>query len=454
MNDPDRGRAAAPAAQRRARATATATRPRASTAAWTSCRRRSCASDSRHLAAWTERRRALAAIYSRRAADAGVGACRRSSPTPHAVLPPVRGPPSRGATRSMAALKERGVRHAHPLPDPAPPAAGVRARSADSAGDFPEAERAAASPCCRCPLPGDDGRPGRTCCGGGGATRCVAAHRLTSPCTWSRRFGDARQPRDLPAAWPRVPHCCAREDDALALDESLFLAVAAERGRLRLARRWLLAGAGPLRSVTAGGRDRGRLRRSRCSRSAAACAAPLPRPRGAIESAPALPLAVALALDARRPSTWWADATPASTSRPWASSAAPGGIEVHGPGRAVDPRGGRCTSSTGNPGAPGLHLWRASPGSRCEPSRARARVPRVLPSVPGVRRATCSSRWASAALATPPVFGVLGTLGAFFALRRLFGRRTGSARARCCSRSTSCRSGRCATPCRSRSRSS
>ena len=68
---------------------------------------------------------------------------------------------------------------------------------------------------------------------------------------------------------------------------------------------------------------------------------------------------------------------------------------------------------------------------------------------------TCSRPWAcKGALATPPVFGILGTLAVFFALRRLLGRRAGAAGRAAAGRRTWCRSGSRATRCRRRSRSS
>ena len=103
---------------------------------------------SRHLAAWTERRRALAALYLRGAARARASACPRSSPT-RARSTTCSWSATRGATRSLARAQGARRRHAHPLPDPAAPAAGLRAPRR-AAGRLPGGRarrRARSSPC-------------------------------------------------------------------------------------------------------------------------------------------------------------------------------------------------------------------------------------------------------------------------------------------------------------------
>ena len=130
------------------RATATGTRWRGSTAASTSCRPRSCAWALQHLAAWTREAAGPRGRSTCGSSGARGLACPRSSPT--------RGPvfhlfvvrhPRRDAL--MAALRERGSRHPHPLPDPAPPAARVRGprRTARRPPRGREGRAARSSPC-------------------------------------------------------------------------------------------------------------------------------------------------------------------------------------------------------------------------------------------------------------------------------------------------------------------
>ena len=159
--------AAAPPPQRRARAIATATRCWASTAGWTSSRPRSCAWASSTSPPGPKRRRALAAIYRRRARGMRASACPVEQPYARAVdhLFVVRHPRRDALWRAPRRARDRDP---HPLPDPAPPAAGLRPlgrqarRPAGGREGRPRGPLAA-------PLPGADRRPGAR--GGGGRAR-------------------------------------------------------------------------------------------------------------------------------------------------------------------------------------------------------------------------------------------------------------------------------------------
>ena len=321
VNDPDGRGAPAPAAQRRPERPLPPRGRRASTAGWTRCRPRSCASACATSPAWTERRRALAALYLRELRGRAASACPREQPYARAVyhLFVVRHP-RRDAL--AAALKERGIGTLihYPIPLHLQPAfAGARA----APGDFPVAEKAAGE-ILSLPLypemtDAQARRGGRAPCGRwpGSLTR-EHRRRRGRPCSPGSSFPASPALALLAAAAP------ARTGTALAKDEALFLAVGrrawpssawlglvlAEAGRFSLVSgRAVVAVA--CAAILVLGRRRAGARRWR------APAAPRRTP-----GRPGRRRPVPRALRAARPSTCWADATPASTSRRWASSRA------------------------------------------------------------------------------------------------------------------------------------
>ena len=210
----------------------------------------------------------------------------------------------------------------------------------------------------------------------------------------------------------------AREDDALPLDESLFLAVAvsvavsswvalllAELGRFSLVTAAAVIAGACAVALFAGRR---RLR------------APLPRPRGAIEWAPALAvLAVALALDARPTEYLVGGRDPGVYVAAMGLIGRTGGIEYTDPAvQSIPAEDGALFYR--NPGAPDF-TWARFAGFPLESPRTARVFPEFFHLFPAFGAYLFQSMGVRGALATPPVFGVLGTLGAFFVLRRLFG---------------------------------
>ncbi len=210
-----------------------------------------------------------------------------------------------------------------------------------------------------------------------------------------------------------------RTDDEPACDESLFLAVAvsvavsawvalllAELGRFSLVTAGVgIAGASAVALVL----GRGRLR------------APIPRPRRASEVLPAaVILVIALVLQARPTEYLVGGRDPGVYVATMGLIGRTGGIAYVDPVVQSIP-----LEDVGlfyrNPDSPDF-TWARFAGFPLENPRTARVIPEFFHLFPAFGAYLFQSMGVKGALATPPVFGVLGTLGAFFVLRRLFGR--------------------------------
>jgi hypothetical protein len=213
------------------------------------------------------------------------------------------------------------------------------------------------------------------------------------------------------------------EHAAVALDEALFLAV----GVSVAASAWLallLAELGRFSLVTAG----------IVLAAASACVAlvarrrlawPFPRPRSAAEVVPALAvLAVALVLQARPTEYLVGGRDPGVYVAAMGMIARTGGIAYTDPAvRAIPPED--VALFYRNPDARKRDApdftWARFAGFPLENPRSGRVFPEFFHLFPAFGAYLFQSMGVKGALATPPVFGVLGTLGVFFVLRRLFG---------------------------------
>ena len=280
-SDPELARAAAPAAQRRPERPLPPRGGRASTAASTRCRPRSCASSLRHLAGLDGAPpRAGRALPARSCAGAAVALPARAALRARR-LPPVRGAPS--AARRARARRCRSAASARSIHYPIPLHLQPRVRVAGRpAGRLPGGGEGARPRSCRCPLYPE-------------MTDDAGAPRWPPPCGSARRArvsaGAAPcSPRPRPVLAAAVlflvpglrvpgPARAARSARRCALDEALFLAVAVSVAPSA----WvgLRAGrSGPLLAAARGGAARAAsgvaaARRGRRGR----LRLPLPRPR-------------------------------------------------------------------------------------------------------------------------------------------------------------------------------
>ena len=208
------------------------------------------------------------------------------------------------------------------------------------------------------------------------------------------------------------------EDEDVAFDESLFLAVAvsvgvsswlglvlAEAGRFSLVTAGLLIAGGSAAALWIGRR---RLR------------SPFPRLRTGLDIAPALAvLAVALFLDARPTEYLLGGRDPGVYVAAMGMIGRTGGIEYTDPVVQSIP-----IEDVGliyrNPDSPDF-TWARFAGFPLESPRTARVFPEFFHLFPAFGAFLFQSMGVKGALATPPIFGVLGTLGAFFLLRRLFG---------------------------------
>lgn len=213
-----------------------------------------------------------------------------------------------------------------------------------------------------------------------------------------------------------------RQRDALRLDEALFLTVAvsvcfsawvalvlAEAGRFSLGRATsLLAGASLLALVL--GRRR--------------LAPPLPPLRRAADILPALLLlALALGLQARPTEYLVGGRDPGTYIAAMGLTARTGGIVYTDPGvLSIPPEDVELFYR--NPGNPD-YSWGRFLGFPLENPRSGRVFPEFFHLFPAFGAYLFATMGVKGALATPPVFGVLGTLAAFFAFRRLFGEAVG-----------------------------
>jgi hypothetical protein len=209
-----------------------------------------------------------------------------------------------------------------------------------------------------------------------------------------------------------------RDRAALPFDESLFLAVGAsvaasswvglllaETGRFSLVgAAILIAGAAALALIV----GRRRLR------------SPFPRPRGAHEVVPALAvLAVAFVLHARPTEYLVGGRDPGVYVAAMGLIGRTGGIAYTDPTVLSIPAED-VSLFYRNPDAPDF-TWARFAGFPLENPRTARVFPEFFHLFPAFGAYLFQSMGVKGALATPPIFGVLGTLGAFFVLRRLFG---------------------------------
>jgi hypothetical protein len=209
----------------------------------------------------------------------------------------------------------------------------------------------------------------------------------------------------------------ARDEDD-ALDESAFLAVAvsvaasswvalvlAEAGRFSLVTAGLLIAAGCTVALALGRRR---------------VHAPLSRPRSAAEVVPALcVLAVSLVLHARPTEYLVGGRDPGVYVAAMGLIGRTGGIAYTDPVvQSIPPED--VSLFYRNPDAPDF-TWARFAGFPLENPRTARVFPEFFHLFPAFGAYLFQSMGVKGALATPPVFGVLGTLGAFFVLRRLFG---------------------------------
>jgi len=214
-----------------------------------------------------------------------------------------------------------------------------------------------------------------------------------------------------------------RQRELLRVDEALFLAVAVSVSFSS----WLalvLAEAGRFSLVTAATLIAG-----------AACAAlllgrrrvsnPLPPLRGASDVVPAaVVLALALGLQARPTEYLLGGRDPGTYIAAMALTARTGGIAFTDPGvLSIPPEDVELfyREAASNPD----YSWGRFMGFPLENPRSGRVFPEFFHLFPAFGAYLFASMGVKGALATPPIFGVLGTLGAYFAFRRLFGHAPG-----------------------------
>lgn len=209
-----------------------------------------------------------------------------------------------------------------------------------------------------------------------------------------------------------------RDEDGPSFDESLFLAVGvsvavsswaglmlAEVGRFSLVTAALAIAVACALALALGRR---RLR------------APLPRPRRASEVVPALVvLGVALLLQARPTEYLVGGRDPGVYVAAMGLIGRTGGIAYTDPVVQSIPAED-VTLFYRNPDSPDF-TWARFAGFPLENPRTARVIPEFFHLFPVFGAYLFQSMGVKGALATPPIFGVLGTLGAFFVLRRLFG---------------------------------
>ncbi len=208
------------------------------------------------------------------------------------------------------------------------------------------------------------------------------------------------------------------DGEELPFDESLFVCVGAsvaasswlglllaELGRFSLVTAGLLMAAGAAAALLLGRR---RLR------------APIPRPRSFRDVAPALAvLSVTLVLDTRPTEYLVGGRDPGVYVAAMGLIGRTGGIEYTDPVVQSIPAEDVALFYR-NPDAPDF-TWARFAGFPLENPRTARVFPEFFHLFPAFGAYLFQSMGVKGALATPPVFGVLGTLGAFFVLRRLFG---------------------------------
>jgi hypothetical protein len=210
----------------------------------------------------------------------------------------------------------------------------------------------------------------------------------------------------------------AREREALELDEALFLTVAtsvcvAAWTGLLLAELGLFSVVRAALVLLAAAAAVGVVWRRRLG-------APWPRPRGAAALVPAaLVLAAALALQARPTEYLVGGRDPGVYVSTMALIARTGGIAYVDPGVLAIP-GQDVELFYRNPDAPDFS-WGRFMGVPLESPKSGRVVPEFFHLFPAFGAYLFQAMGVKGALATPPVFGVLGTLAVYFALRRLLG---------------------------------
>jgi hypothetical protein len=209
-----------------------------------------------------------------------------------------------------------------------------------------------------------------------------------------------------------------RQDAEVPFDEALFLAVAvsvassawlalllAELGRFSLVTGGVVVAAAVAIAALLG--------RRRLAR-------PFPRPRGAVDVLPAAAvLLVALVLQARPTEYLVGGRDPGVYVSAMALIGRTGGIAYTDPAVLAIPRDDVALFYR-NPGAPDF-TWARFAGFPLESPESGRVFPEFFHLFPAFGAYLFQSMGVKGALATPPVFGVLGTLGVFFVLRRLFG---------------------------------
>jgi hypothetical protein len=210
-----------------------------------------------------------------------------------------------------------------------------------------------------------------------------------------------------------------RDKDALAFDEAVYVVIGgsvavaawlalllAELGRFSLTLAGGLAGGGSLALALL-------LRRR--------LAAPLPRPPSAASLAPAaLVLAVAVALDARPTEYLLGGRDPGTYVATMAVIGRTGGIVVTDPlVLGVPPEDRELFFRHAEENAD--FSWGRFMGFPLERPQTGRVFPEFFHLFPAFGAYLFQAMGVKGALATPPVFGVLGTLGVFLALRRVFG---------------------------------
>jgi hypothetical protein len=209
-----------------------------------------------------------------------------------------------------------------------------------------------------------------------------------------------------------------RERNALRLDEALFLSVAvsvmasawvgltlAEAGRFSLVTAATILGAVSLVALVLGRRR---------------LAAPLPRLRSMADVAPALVvLMLALSLQARPSEYLLGGRDPGTYIGAMGLIARTGGIAYTDPAVLSIPKQD-VELFYRNPASPDF-TWGRFMGFPLERPETGRVFPEFFHLFPAFGAFLFQAMGVRGALATPPVFGVLGTLGVFLALRRLFG---------------------------------
>jgi hypothetical protein len=208
------------------------------------------------------------------------------------------------------------------------------------------------------------------------------------------------------------------EHAAVALDEALFLTVAVSVGWSA----WLalmLAELGRFSLVTAGAAT-AVLAAMAALLGRTRLAWPFPRPRGAAQVVPAaVVLLVAFVLQARPTEYLLGGRDPGVYVAAMGVIGRTGGIAHTDPTvRAIPPED--VALFYRNPDAPDF-TWARFAGFPLESPRSGRVFPEFFHLFPAFGAYLFQSMGVKGALATPPVFGILGTLGVFFVLRRLFG---------------------------------